>query len=710
MFEHEIETPPVSLSELKSPLASDLDELNKKLTDQKLITEDEFLMVEGFIGRFSQNCVQIRKLYETGGSLGRIKFEQSGLPAHGWRHVENDLRMVAKILPAYLKGHKEKPYSLVEIEDLLMATLLHDIGWLKTEGNGDDIFKWSGEKFFCHCQDSAYRAQAVLQDKNFKGEADPVRTKRIIRMIKKTEFNLLPGEKTDWDDRSSELTDILRMADSLSYFCDPKHIPAQVQGLYKEMQAVARFECPRTWSYLFHHQDDIAQKLGFSTQELWQRFEAGQLTIGELKFPGDSVVEFVGSEYLPMNLDKFEPWLKFVDDWYGEELNEDRENYYLNVSRVRAIQALANISGEERESYSATVNPLCYLEGSLMGRDLMEVAAEKGLQPDIDWEAVDLKMLGVTEKNIFQRLVTKEIRDLLGAIPEEQREKRQEVFAALLTRFIKKHELKKRPEGKVRQDRFCLAVAPLAYKGILTAQEIFDAFKIVNAKAGENTPILDPVWTIRRDRDFEKGRDFKTYVERIKKAKVKKVVLAGEETEATLLEGYKDLISRLTEAEIEVTIVAGQIMQGERKDLGARNVSTALAIAAEEPLVQILGFQQGKEAVAANLEAAIKLGEEGRLMVSISSDTETEGLEDLIATVDDHPLKALSKMGIILIVCDPHDFIPTSLESEAVLAVLQPPVFQLPEGIKRDTKIGRNKVIKEYTDYYIKTADRLIRH
>jgi len=695
----------------KAPdLEQTLGQLGEKLAPvlPEVASRPEF---KGFQEDFKAACQRLKRLYQEGGVLGATDFVKCDLFEHSWRHIENDIVMVARILPGYLE---ESPgYTPEDVEDLFWATLLHDVGWLRTtEEEQEGTYRWGGEKFFVHCEDSVRKAEPILEGMVQEG------------LIKRTEFNPSPEQEQELkvDMENPRLGDVLRIADTLSYFCSPSQIPLGVQNLFKEAQAVARPDCLHIRDFVANNKKELAQKLGLSEDkdELIRRFEAGLLTIGDLKFPGQSVIEFVASEYLPMNLDTFEPWLKFVDEWYGGKPNEDRENYYLNVARVRAIQALANTSEGEIGGCPATVNPLCYLEGSLMGRDLREVATEKGLQTDVDWEAVDLRMLGVTEKNIFQRLVTQEIKALL--LQASAGEKRKEVFTALVARFVKRHEFKNRLKGKERQDRFCLAVAPLAYEDLLSSQEIFDAFKEVNARAGKNTPLLAPVWTIRRDRDFPpRDRDFETYARRLEAIGVKKVVLAGKETEATLLEGYKELISRLTGAGIEVTILAGQVMQGERKDLGTRNVRTALEIASTNPLVQITGFQSGQKALEENLETARKLGQEGRLLVSLSSDLDTEGLATLIESVNEHPFRALADRGIKFKVSDPHDFYPSSEKIEAVLAVPLPHRVLLSnepyksatwDKLSKETykPATRDEKILKYKNYYITEAERLIRH
>lgn len=721
-----------------SSLEADFPKFSESL-DQTLNLLDKELKSHFEIGdileRFKDSYWQVRKIYKEGGKLGKYEFAACDLFDHDWHHVETDILMVAKILPAFLKEHLRQNYQAEDIENILYATLLHDIDYLRTKKEvAQGLYRWGGEKFFIHCQGSAQKAFNILQE--LLPQATEERRKKISELIRVTELNKMDGDEPELTEKDQTLGEVLYFADNLlSYFCDPNDIPVRVQGLYKEGQATARKACERTRYYFEINKVSIAKEFGLSIQETKTRFAQGRLTIADLRFPGQSVVEFVAGNYLPSKRQACERWLAYIDDWYGgREFNLERVFYEQNIERVRAIQVLSNTYKEEKGEASITcppiVNPYCFIEAGLTGHDLREVylrfqndliIKKDGTRVEIPleyWDKVDLKLLGVPEggarKDLFQRLVTRDIKMLLMWI---KKEKRVEVLSYMIELFARKNILK-REEGKERKDEIWLAIAPKAYakkypgeKDIMTAQEIFESFALANKRLASdensaNLPEIKGIWTVRREQDFE-NIHWRSYAQEIKdlhkEGLLGKVVFAGREN-TLWIPFYREFITDLTNAGIKVVILAGQVMKEEGTfEMAQENIQEAarLALKTESRLV---GLQVGltPDLMTGELfETLKKLGQNGQLIFTPSSDMEIKDrLLVKIKDLTDHPMFKLILAGIPVYMADPHSFFPTSVEIEAIRVTTALFQSQVEAGEKKWTNF-------KFKDYVSKAQEFL---
>ncbi|MCJ7739826.1 cyclic nucleotide-binding domain-containing protein, partial [Candidatus Microgenomates bacterium] len=495
----------IAMPELESELVAHINTLGLGLEHVKSREGSDWLSISE---RFLRSCRTVKEIYEQGGPLGeKYVFEPNDLFDHNWHHIYTDIDMVVKMLPGFLTKHPN--YYLEDIEDLLYATLFHDIGWLRTQSDKNQ-YTWGGEKYFPHCRDGVDKIGDLIPFLAPNVVWPMERIEKIKRMANLTEFNFLDLKDIHLDDPVDHLGMVLRVSDTLSYFCDPDDIPLRVQNLYKEICAIANPNCVDTQNYLNQHKAEIMKGLYVTDEdELDRQFKQGLLTIGDLKFPGKSVVDFVASEYLNISRGDFDEWLNYLSQWRPDTaIIPEREYYYRNIAKIKAIQRLSN-SATDGNSKKGIVNPLCFIESSSI-HALHKIAVKFGLadKVKIDWRGEQLGVIGVVPKPFFRRLATGEIRSLLQAA--EVREERRKVFAAIVEAFVYEHRIAKKAKGR---DQIWMAVAPIAYQPIgqealISEEEIFTVINEVNQKLStlpeaNNLPELGAVWTIRQDRDFK---------------------------------------------------------------------------------------------------------------------------------------------------------------------------------------------------------------
>ncbi len=661
------------------PLPDSKEKMTETLAELKLKLPEKFQTPEfdDFIEAFAIAYETNRKLFKNGGKIEvdgkEATIAACDLDEHNWHHIHCDLKTAAHILPGLLKTHPQ--YELNDIKNLFLATLLHDDGWLinslNVDENGKQIYAWGAEKFFIHCQDSIALAAPILQliNKNIESQGkktfnlSPKDMHAIREGIRITEFNKLAGETMPQEG----LAEVLFMADRLSYFADQKHIPAHVQGLFREAQASASPKCKRTFEYFYENLEKIAGNLGMESSTVEELFLRGRLTIADIKFPDTSrhAGLYVGSGYLPFMLPELTPALDYIDQWYGNGINEDRYAYYINIARSQAIKEL------NQESHT---DGLCYFEGSFEISDILSVGDKYNLNSQlesqlkiqhIDLKDLELKTLGIGKykHDIFARLSTRVLRTLLDIAQPEDR-------VSVLTDLFQKVAEKGNPSDSLR-----VAIAPFAYRQpldyeeIITPSDISETVERCNRAPGEKSK-LELIWTVRRERDFIMPNNQDKYFDVINRSGIRKVIFAGSEEDE--LVHYEEFLKKLVGAGIEVIIQAGQILDEDlHPGLAEKNITFALDFAATHEKVQL--FLMGNHIPKDKVDQVGQLAAQNKIFMSPSTDIEA----GIVADFESHPASKLASAGIYVGMASCNQQFPSTMVLEAlgVACAQSPPEF-----------------------------------
>ncbi|MBU0619162.1 hypothetical protein KKD62_02920 [Patescibacteria group bacterium] len=282
-----------------------------------------------------QNTVQqMEGIYTEGMDLSDITLLSNDIGSHGWNeHVIKDFKLFLMILPAFLVEHPE--YDCVRIMHAGLGMLVHDLGLLLTEQEKQaGSYSCGAEKYFAHVQlgvDLVPKLLPVLLNK----PVDDSEIQAVQDFVLATEFNF---EKLEGD----ELSDLFGLIDVMGYLSDRRHVPIGAAALYQEFTAAAQSSCEFTARFFQTHLKDIAKGLKVTTAQAQRKFEARELTIADLRFPGDSLLNFVTGDFIQNGLRYFPKVWDYLNKWYGSsQQNLLWDNLLRNVARARAIQQVA---------------------------------------------------------------------------------------------------------------------------------------------------------------------------------------------------------------------------------------------------------------------------------------------------------------------------------------------------------------------------------
>lgn len=669
--------------------------------------------IEGFdkekFDRFGENFIkafyQQREVFKKGGEFGGIRFAACQTPAHDFdRHIRGAVITQMIMLPGFLAAMRRTgitTYSQRETEVALVGELLHDIGWLMREGD-EEKYLWPGEKFFDHCQISATLAPKISQSLNFGFSEQE--NEMLAQIIRGTEFSPLEIDETEGrlatEERIQLLAELSWAADFLSYFSHPFDVPDVILDFYREAFARAKGERPAL--FLEENREEITLESFFTDEQLKHRLGQGIARVGELKFPSpettggiQNVQEFTAGTFLHDLFKVLKDYLVYSDYFFretGEKHNWLRENYYINLARIETLQAIA-------EEFRP-INPLCFLEGSLVEDDFIEwfenLRQNKKVQwqEEIDWEKfyqdfynknIDLKALGLgpyADRSFFERLVTSEIREFLEMVEPDSR-----VYAAAdLLKVVKE---KRRGGGAFKE--IWLNLAPYTYTDnqgnegslLLPEKKWFEAIDIAN-KEGKGVE-LKLCFCLRREQYEMASRTNKDHFLGVVKGLIKEgrdvlVTIGGVENERNPLSRDEEFVGQLAKAGARVFVYAGRVpkpenfkepeVQAAYKKLLRSNIWTAVRLAREPSVgkkivVGLQGLCYLDDRVREEIVTAI-INEKLPVTFSYTSDEYFGVIEDIadhpfamIAGREEVDLKTLNSAVFM-----PHEFLPSNAPVE----------------------------------------------
>ncbi len=323
--------------------------LHERITLLKEKTKDipEFSSFADFLDFFGDVSPGVLNFYSEGGELNeQIKFvADAELPVHNAReHVAKTVEMCIKMIPGLISSRNISSY---DAENLLLAAILHDTGWLLQEQEKEKYPQGAAQKFLVHSQQSIDLVPVFLETflekyRNFKKNPeykfDQQRIQEIQAIISGTEFNPIKSDNIS----TLILAKVLQNADFLSYFCNPHHIPRNSRGLFRELQVPAPDD-PRTRAFI----EVLREKEGQDFAEhLKTKLEQGKLLMGELKPDlGKTEDRFIGSAFLSRFFWRSGNGLEFLEDWHGQKgKNPDKDQYLTNIARASSIYDFVEIN------------------------------------------------------------------------------------------------------------------------------------------------------------------------------------------------------------------------------------------------------------------------------------------------------------------------------------------------------------------------------
>ncbi|MEK7544227.1 MAG: hypothetical protein AAB557_05125 [Patescibacteria group bacterium] len=508
-----------------------------KLTDQLIrlgLPEQEL----GAIGQDVEVCMRAVGMWNRGEKIPgiNVQFHPNTLRYHDAAHTTHVWEGLSQMLPGFLREQMAAGVPLAElrknIRGVMVAAMFHELGYLKRVA-GDDQYLSQATLYHDHVNRGISFARELIPKLNLHGGVGEEELNFITSCIRGTDFNMtwdakLKGEISEG---ASPWARLLEAADFLSAFAHEDNIPGLVSGLYWEHQAPFVVDAVvQVWDR------DESGKIRIDAigkpvlRPAKDTSEAGKYyaTIMEVKFgkpvkpenpyevPTQTLYEFVSSEFIIKFQEKMEPFLRLADTWYDVgEINIMRRNYRINRERIELLK----VATREKKD-----DPFTVFEGGFTGHDLRQwidslkrdaLLADSYNLPSSHL-AVDARVLGMLPvQNVFERLVTKEIRDVLCQIPVE---KHSQAIASLLGQFRAKM-------AGEEIGRVSVAVALGAYLErsggpYETTEEALAVFSQAFAllPSHDGLPKLDMTWTIRRDRDFgangkpEERRDQMTHL------------------------------------------------------------------------------------------------------------------------------------------------------------------------------------------------------
>lgn len=564
-----------------------------KLTDQliRLGLPEEDL---GRIGEDVETTMRAVMLWNHGEKIPGINaaFLPNSLRYHDAQHTIHVWEGLSRMLPGFIRERKadgvDKVTLVKNIRGVMLASLTHEIGYLKRI-KGDEQYPSQAALYYDHVNRGIAFTRELLPLLNLHGGIGEDELTFITSCIRGTDFNLSWNTKLNGEisETAAPWAKLLEAADFLSAFAHEDNIPGLVSGLYWEHQApFVMGGVVQVWDRdetglirIDTHGKPMLRPAVDKTEA--HRYYA---TIMEVKFgkpvrpqnphevPTQSLYEFVSSEFIIKFQEQMEPFLRLADSWYDVgETNIMRRNYRMNRERIELLKAATRAKKDD---------PFTVLEGGFTGHDLrawMDTLGRKGLLPEgfqmsSSPLTIDARVLGMNPvENVFERLVTREIREILCRIPVARH---PEAIAALLGQFREKM-------AGEEIGRVSMAVALGAYtkdsggpyQDLEEAIDIF-ATGFASLPEAEGLPRVTMTWTVRRDRDFgdianPDGRSARmnALAELVNGAvrdnKINGIAFLGAEKD--LLTAYQAFFNRV-ERRVPILMLVGQRFPEHRRD------------------------------------------------------------------------------------------------------------------------------------------------
>ncbi len=492
-----------------------------KLTDQliRLGLPEEDL---GHLGEDIETTMRAVLQWNEGKKIPGIneQFLPNTLRYHDAAHTVHVWEGLCRMLPGFVRQQLasggDRTTIQRNIRGVMIASLLHEIGYLK-RAHGDELYPSQAALYYDHVNRGIAIARDLIQTLHLQGGVDEAELTFITSCIRGTDFNMpwkvkLAGEIPEG---AAPWAKLLEAADFLSAFSHEDNIPGLVSGLYWEHQApfviggvVQVWDRDESGAIRIDSDNKPILRPARDETEA-HRYYA---TIMEVKFgkpvrpespyevPTQTLYEFVSSEFIIKFQEQMEPFLRLTDPWYDVgETNIMRRNYRVNRERIELLKVATRAKKDD---------PFTVFEGGFTGHDLrawMDTLARLGLLPEgfrlsASPLTIDARVLGMNPvENVFERLVTKEIREILCQIPVARH---PEAIAALLGQFREK--MAGEQIGTVS-----MAVALGAYTKdsggpYQRIEEALDMFArgFALLPPVDGLPHVSMTWTIRRDRDF----------------------------------------------------------------------------------------------------------------------------------------------------------------------------------------------------------------
>lgn len=492
-----------------------------KLTDQLIrlgLPEEEL----GKLGGDVETTMRAVLMWNEGKKIPGInaQFLPNSLRYHDGPHTIHVWEGLSRMLPGFVRGQLAAGVEVATIQrnirGVMIASLLHEIGYLKRV-KGDEAYSSQAALYYDHVNRGIAFARELIPKLHLTGGVGDDEMNFITSCIRGTDFNIPWSGKLNGEinAETSPWAKLLEAADFLSAFAHEDNIPGLVSGLYWEHQApfvmggvVQVWDRDETGLIRIDMNGKPMLRPAVDKTEA-HRYYA---TIMEVKFgkpvrsenpyevPTQSLYEFVSSEFIIKFQEQMEPFLCLADSWYDVgETNVMRRNYRINRERIELLKAATRAKKDD---------PFTVLEGGFTGHDLrawMDTLGREGLLPSgfqmsSSPLTIDARVLGMNPvENVFERLVTREIREILCRIPVARH---PEAIAALLGQFREKM-------AGEEIGRVSMAVALGAYtkdsggpyQNIEQALGMF-ARGFASLPEAEGLPRVTMTWTVRRDRDF----------------------------------------------------------------------------------------------------------------------------------------------------------------------------------------------------------------
>ena len=572
-----------------------------RLTDQLIragLPEEELAR----IGADVETTLRAVILWNEGKKIPGIneQFLPNTLRYHDTAHTIHVWEGLCRMLPGFVRGElaggSGRELVIRNIRAIMIAALLHEIGYLKRV-KGDEAYPSQAAIYSDHVNRCMAFARELVPKLNLSGGVGKEEMACITACIRGTDFTM------NWDaKRAAEVSAeaypwarLLEAADFLSAFAHEDNIPGLVSGLYWEHQAPFVIDgVVQVWD----RDERGAIRISANGKPVLRpaRDEAeGEYwyaTIMEVKFgksirlvnphevPTQTLYEFVSSEFIIKFQEQMEPFLKFADSWYDvSQTNQMRRNYRINRER---IELLKSVIRDEKD------DPFTIFEGGFTGHDLrawMDALVRDGVLPEgfrlsTSPLAIDARVLGMNPvENVYDRLVTREIREILCQIPLDSH---PQAIARLLGQFREK--MTGESIGRVS-----MAVALGAYtkesggpyRDMEEAIAVFAKGFALLPDGRDGLPALAMTLTVRRDRDFAAAgdpdgrRELMVAVARLAnrayaEQRIDGIAFLGAERD--LLTAYQAFFNTL-DGRVPLLMLTGQRFPEHRRDPADRDIA-----------------------------------------------------------------------------------------------------------------------------------------
>lgn len=565
-----------------------------KLTDQLIrlgLPEEEL----GRIGEDVETAMRAVILWNEGEKIPgiNVEFHPNSLRYHDSAHTIHVWEGLSRMLPGFIRLQEaegvDRSTLLKNIRGVMLASLFHEIGYLKRV-KGDEQYPSQAALYYDHVNRGIAFARELIPQLHLHGGVGEGELSFITACIRGTDFNMPWNRKiaTEINAETTPWAKLLEAADFLSAFAHEDNIPGLVSGLYWEHQApfvvggvVQVWDRDATGAIridadgkpILRPARDEAESNRYYATIMEVKFGKPICPENPYEVPTQTLYEFVSSEFIIKFQEQMEPFLKLADAWYDVgETNVMRRNYRINRERIELLKAATR----ERKD-----DPFTVFEGGFTGHNLrawMDALDRQGLLPsDFHFSrsplAIDARVLGMNPvENVFERLVTQEIREILCKIALDRH---PQAIAELLEQF----RAQMRGEGI---GHVAMAVALGAYtkasggpyRDMEEAIDIFARGFALLPDGQARLPKLSMTWTVRRDRDFGTIGDPEGRREQMMKLgnlvnhayadkKINGIAFLGAESE--LLTGYQVFFHGV-DCSVPMLMLVGQRFPEHRRD------------------------------------------------------------------------------------------------------------------------------------------------